>query len=254
MQTAPSAFSVESFTHRSVTVTWTDADDAVFYRLYFGTTPNFSEAVLFCPIMQGVQRAIIGALTENTNYWLWIVAENASGELSTETVITCTTQANPGDDVNILRLQDAIYEWAVDNFGDYAVIWERQGGTKPGKPFVTLNLINAVTFGGYDHLRNGNQVCGNRKITVSVNVYSNDNSWQQAMDLRASLERPEIIDYFQENGAGITDIGSVTDISQLLENIWESRVQFDFSLIVASTKPYDAGQISEVEYESQIEQ
>lgn len=45
----------------------------------------------------------------------------------------------------------------------------------------------------------------------------------------------------------------MTDVSQLLDNSnWEQRAHFDFGVLVASDKDFDAGQISEVEYENQI--
>lgn len=251
---APSAFAIESFTHRSATLTWVDAAGAAFYRIYMGTANDFSTASLFTTILQGVQRVIVSPLAASTPFWFWIVAENAAGEMSVETAATCITADDPGDDANIVNLKLAIYNWATDNFGDYAVIWEKTSGPRPAKPYVSLNIMSSNPFGGDDHVRdNGRQVCGNRVMMISVNVYTNGEPWQQTMDLRASLQRTEVIDFFQENGAGIADIGPVTDLSQLLdETVWEFRAHFDFGLIVSSTKDFEAGQISDVAYETQI--
>lgn len=250
---APTAFAVESFTNRSVTLKWTDAAGAVFYRLYFGETSVFANATLFCPILQGVGRAIIGALQAETQYWFWIVAEDALGGLSVETSATCTTKEEPGEDFAMDVVQKAIYDWAVDNFGDYAVIWEKTNGPKPGKPFATLDIKSSAQFGGQDHVREGARLCGNRALTVSVNVYSNSNPWQMAMDMRTSLQLPNVVDFFDGMNIGIGEVGGVTDLSQLLDNSnWEQRAQFDFEILVASDKAYDVGQISEVDFKNNL--
>jgi hypothetical protein len=243
---SPTAFAVESVTNRSATLTWVDTADAVFYRLYFGTSSDFLEASLFCPIMQGVGRAIIGALASETEYHFWILAEDADGELSDEETTTATTAATT-QDFEVSAVENAIYEWAVDNFGDYAVVWDKQDGTRPGRPFVMLGMNSSPNFGGQDHMR-GSRICGNRMLMVSVNVYADDEVMQKTLDLRTSLFSPAVIEKFDLAGIGIGEINGVTNISELLDNrTWEKRAQFDFGVIVASDKQFDAGQIDGID-------
>jgi hypothetical protein len=250
---APTLFAVESFTHRNATLTWVDASGAAFYRIYVGTTSVFADAEIFCTILPGIQRVMVTGLLQDTVYYFWIVAEDASGILSIETITTCTTDEYDGEDFAITVVQKALYDWAVDNFGDYSVIWEKGKGPRPEKPFVSLNISGAPQFGGEDHVREGDQLCGNRMFMISVNIYDTTEAMQKAIDLRTTLQRPDVVDSLQESGIGIGEINPVTDISELLDaSNWEPRAHFDFGVIVASTKDFDAGQISTVELTNTI--
>lgn len=250
---SPTGLAVESFTHRSATMTWTDAEGSAFCRVYYGLTSQFGEATLYGTVLAGIGRSTIYGLHEETQYNFWVVAEGDDGSMSDPATASCVTSSAPSGDFDVSAVQDAIYEWAVNNFGDYAVIWEKQNGTRPGKPFVSLSMGGSPAYGGDDHVRDGERVCGNRIFTINVNVYSDDDPTQKAMDLRSSLQRPDVVDFFDEAEIGIGEIGPVTDVSELLDNSnWEQRAHFDFGALVASDKPFDAGQISEVELENQI--
>jgi hypothetical protein len=88
---------------------------------------------------------------------------------------------------------------------------------------------------------------------ISVNVYDTTDAMQKAIDLRTTLQRPDVVDTLQESGIGIGEINPVTDFSELLDSsAWELRAHFDFGVIVASTKDFDAGQISTVELTNNI--
>jgi len=159
----------------------------------------------------------------------------------------------PTQDFVIQEVQDALYEWAFDNFGDYAVVWEKGNGPRPGKPFATLDLKTGPQYGGDDHVRDGERLCGNRQLMVSVNIFSDNNPWQMAADLRTSLQLPMVIDALDAEGISIGEIMGINDLSSLIDNTnWEQRAQFDFFIIVASDKIFDAGQILTVEFNNNI--
>lgn len=151
-------------------------------------------------------------------------------------------------DFVIQEVKDAVFDWASDNFGDNAVVWEKGNGTRLGKPFVSLDLKSGPQFGGMDHIRDGARLCGDRQLQVTVNIFSDNDPWQMAMDLRTSLQLPTVVDFFDAKNIGIGEIMAVNDLSQLIDDTnWEQRAQFDFFLIVASDKAFDAGSIEQVE-------
>jgi hypothetical protein len=248
-----SGFAVESYTHRSVTLRWDDPAGAAFHRIYFGESGEFSAASLFCPVLQGVGRAIIGALKASTPYWFWIVSEDADGNLAPAAEAQCETKAGPGEDFDFESVKAAVYEWAVDNFGDFAVVWGKTNGTRPGKPFVALSMSGPMQEGGEDHVRGGSRLCGNRFLTVTVDVISKTDAMQMASDLRTSLQRPDVVDFFDARNIGVGAAGPITDVSDLLDaSEWERRAQFDFGIVVASDKTFDSGEIAEVIFDKTL--
>jgi len=249
---SPSLLTVESSTYRAITLSWVDAEDAEFYRVYFGKENDRSLSAMGCLVMQGFQRAMVRGLDPDTEYFFWVISENDYGELGSPVSVSGSTTLAAGKSFEIYAVQDAVYEWAVNNFGDYAVIWENENGTKPAKPFVSLTIKSGPPFGGNDHVRDGNRLCGNRLLMVSVCVYSDD-AIQNAMDLRTSLQLPTVIDFFDSANIGLTTAEGVNDLTQLLDNdVWESRAQFDFGILVASEKSFDSGDIAEVQTQNNI--
>jgi len=245
---SPANYIVESKNWKAVTLTWDDSAGASFYRIYKGVTNVFANAVLYGCVIQGIQRAIISGLNSETDYYFWIVAEDESGNKSSEIYVQAHTDALPGDFINIEIVKDVIFEWASNNFGE-GVIWSKQDGVKPIKPFVELNLLDGGKKTGFtDNFRDGSLLCGNREMVVSVNVYDNVDAMIKANDLKDTLDDPNVIDFFQATNIGISEVRNVVDLSQLLDSAsWERRAQFDFTVYFAFNKLIDAGQILTVE-------
>jgi hypothetical protein len=141
-------------------------------------------------------------------------------------------------------IQDALQAWASSVVGaQIPVIWALGGGTRPEKPFVTLNIRGPIKVPAIDHLEDDLKTLGgSRQYTVTCEVLTavQDSTlkWEDAMqyaaNLVASLDDPAIDDLLYAAGIGVGEIFVVQDLSQLLDTKFERRASFDFHINVAS--------------------
>lgn len=141
--------------------------------------------------------------------------------------------------INVGNIQKALYDWAVRN-STYQVVWLYESGPKPEKPFVSLNLVGPYKMGTNDNLgvpegETELKIRGQRKFSVSVNVYGNESTLQSASDFQTSLDLPEEIEILNVANIGVGDIRNVIDLTQLLDTKYEHRAQFDFDIFTGSS-------------------
>jgi hypothetical protein len=238
-------------------ITWVDGVGNAFYRIYQNTANDFGTATLAAFALQGAQQVVVGGLDYATDYWFWVVGEDTAGGLAAEAgPVTITTDAAPSDQLIISAIQDALYDWAYA-VTNGTVVWEYGAGSKPGKPFISLNLIgpsrtgftdsNKKLAGDLDFRQEGMRV-----FTVSVNVYDDDDALTWATVLQASLDNTVYIDQLQGEKIGIGDVGGVTDLSQLLETKYERRARFEFVIFKAYNEEYTLDVIEDVTVENNI--
>ena len=137
------------------------------------------------------------------------------------------------------------------------VVWQYSAGSKPGKPFVALNLVGPSRTGSTDYTAKlaGDQEFrqeGMRTFSVSVNVYDDTDALTWAMKLQASLDNQLLIDQLQGEGIGVGNVGGVTDLSQLLDTEYERRAQFEFTIFVAYNDEFSQDVIDDVQFENNI--
>lgn len=240
-----------------VTLTWTDGAGNAFYRIYQNTANDFGTASLVGFALQGAEQFLVGGLAFATDYWFWVVGEDAAGGLATEAgPATATTDAAPSDQLIISAIQDALYDWAYAVTGG-TVVWQYGAGSKPGKPFVSLNLVGPRRTGFTDHIKKlaGDldfRQEGMREFTVSVNVYDDADAQTWATMLQASLDNDIYIDQLQGEKIGIGLVGGVSDLSQLLETKYERRALFEFVIFVAYNEEFTQEVIETVEFNNNI--
>lgn len=138
----------------------------------------------------------------------------------------------------IENIRKALYDWAERN-SSCRVVWLYESGPKMPKPFISLNLVGPYKVGTNDNLNvpaddTELKISGQRKFSVSVNVYDNKGSLQTASDLQTSLELPGEIETLNTANIGIGEIRNVIDLTQLLDTKYEYRAQFDFDIFTAS--------------------
>jgi hypothetical protein len=254
---------VEAVTRTDARVTWTDSANADFYRVYFNNVNDFNTASVGAFVEQGNGAGTISGLSPSTQYWFWVVAEAEAGALSAVAgPVTVTMPAPASDDLVIQDIKDALYAWAVARVAEVGstatVIWEFGDGPRPALPFVVLNLIGPRMTGGSDHQSDtgvGDQIFiqqGMREITVSVNVYSSDDSLSLATKLHTSLNNKQYIDQLSADKIGIGAVNDVLDLSEFLETEWERRSQFDFIIFAALNEEYTSPIIDQVDYDNNI--
>jgi len=240
-------------------ISWDDGTGNAFYRIYKNTINDFGTATLSAFGLQGVGSALVGGLDYNTDYWFWVVGEDAAGGLAAEAgPATITTKGQPPETLNINELKDALYDWAYAVTGQQ-VIHDFEDGTKPDEyPFVSLNLIGpektgftdseiAEDAGDLDFVQ-----AGMRKFSVSVNAYDSSDAQTTANNLQKSLDNPVYIDQLRAEGIGVGVISGVRDLSQLLDTEYERRAQFEFTIFVALNDEITLDVIENVEYQNNI--
>jgi len=158
--------------------------------------------------------------------------------------------------IDVENIRKALYDWAVRN-STFQVVWLYEPGPKPEKPFVSLNLIGPYKIGTNDNfgVPAGEvelKISGQRRFSVSVNVYGNDSTLQSASDLQTALGLPAEIDFFNVANIGIGEIRNVIDLTQLLDTKYEHRAQFDFDIYTASALLASCETIEQVPIENKI--
>jgi hypothetical protein len=159
--------------------------------------------------------------------------------------------------MDIAPIKKALYDWAVRVTGGTA-IFEYGDGPKPGKPFVTMNIIGPLKAGFTDSVRGKDtgdldfEQTGQRAFTVSVNVYDDSDAISWASKLQTSLDNPVEIDTFARADIGLGDAGDVNDLTEILETKYERRAQFDFTIFVASNIDFTNDVIETVNYQNNL--
>lgn len=165
----------------------------------------------------------------------------------------------------IMDLQDALVAWASAALPGVSVIWADQPGTRPTRPFVTLNLKGPIKVTGIDWREQGGlAVGGSRRYVVSVQTYTNPpvravpadpgdpdadpvvpptpavaevkDAAQLASDLVDALDDPYLSDDLNVAGIGIGPVSAPQDLSALLDTKFERRIAFDFEINVQSAR------------------
>lgn len=158
--------------------------------------------------------------------------------------------------INIENIQKALYDWGVRN-SDIRVVWLYESGPKMQKPFVSLNLVGPYKIGTNDNLgvpvgATELTISGQRKFTVSVNVYGNASMLQAASDLQTSLDLPGEIETLNAANIGIGETRNVIDLTQLLDTKYEYRAQFDFDIFTGSALSAPVETIEQAPIENKI--
>lgn len=166
---------------------------------------------------------------------------------------------------NLTIIMDTIFDWIKDNVEpswfstqvENHIIWADQSGTQPKSPFITLKIISGPTEVGstddliYDEENETVKIDGLRSITVSIQAFGGKSN-EILAQLQASLQFPNVNDYFRSKGLSAYDNSSISDISTPLDTIFEKRstmdvlfyVPFEFETTIETIEEVEVSQES----------
>ncbi|NQY74604.1 MAG: hypothetical protein HRT90_07560 [Candidatus Margulisbacteria bacterium] len=138
------------------------------------------------------------------------------------------------------EIQDIIFYWVsayskisptlIEN--ERHIIWEEQDSPQPDSPYITLKIISGPDRVGssdeflFDESSHRFSLDGIRSITLSIQVYGT-RSHDILSRLQASLEFPEVGDYFRSKMISMYDYSGISDISAELDTVFEKRTHMD---------------------------
>lgn len=159
-------------------------------------------------------------------------------------------------------VEQAWFEFVRDNTSTVGltVLFARERGPRPDKPFVTLNFIAGPDpLFDFDEVRRNVarekfEIAGMRKYTVSIQAFG-DCAVSILEELQIKLESPNVVSTFRQSDADIAVVGrgSITNVSELMETGYEERASMDVTFNSAKQIDVDVKTIEVVEYEGEIE-
>ena len=158
------------------------------------------------------------------------------------------------------EFRQAIRVWMVDVIGPMEVIISHGTGPRPKGQYATLNVMSPsekLIIETREDTRelNGDiraDYTGVRKIMVSVNIYRDDVE-QKMINLKSSLSRVLIQDYFNGLDIGIIEPSEIRHIPEEIGKSWENRTQCDFFFhVVFKTTDANIGEIKQIEVTNEI--
>ncbi len=256
---APTDVTASATSPRSARVSWTDSESVgvLYNRIFKNTSSDFGTAQLCGFVLQGQGYADIYGLDASTQYWFWVLAVDDANATSSEAGPADITTYATNAAFDLSAIQQALYDWATRITGGQA-IFEYEAGTKPGKPFVSINVVGPMKPGFTDSVRGKNtgdkdfEQSGQRKFMVSINVYDDLDAITWAQALQSSLDNPVEIAYFREADIGLGDAGDVNDLTEVLDTKYERRAQFDFTIFYATNIPFTDEIIETVDYQNNL--
>lgn len=147
-------------------------------------------------------------------------------------------------------VERAVRAWVKTSSGydDAHVVWSKQDGPRPSRPFVELNFLSLIDVGQdatnwYTDLGRpaGEEVelrlQGLRSAVFRVQVYTADATGASsaralAEQIRSKVNLPSILSALVSAGVAPYDQGIVRDLSGVLEAKQEGRAVFDASFYV----------------------
>jgi hypothetical protein len=155
------------------------------------------------------------------------------------------------------EIRQILFDWIKDESG-LRVIIANQGAHEPAKPYVSLHVFtSSAEIGGQDQQRvdeDGNTITsGMRRLTASVNIFG-ANAIDTLTSIRDSLDRPDIIEYFEKNGIAELDRGGILDLTALEETEYEERAQLDIAIAYTTESSADVGTIETFRIEGEADE
>lgn len=135
---------------------------------------------------------------------------------------------------------------------------ETQNWPRPPKPYFSMKITTPAARFGDDTILNVNDAMGNpstiwnsggpRKMTVSFHCYGNthEEAYNYMSLWQASLDLQNIQGILRETGIAVWIIGTVADLSSLLNTGYEGRAHMDCTFGLAFNLESDLGAIETV--------
>lgn len=152
-------------------------------------------------------------------------------------------------------IRKALVAWAEEVTG-YTVRWANQTAPRPSYPYVTLLLGGPLTVGMDEALpQQGDirEVRGQRQVTLSVNVYSQQagkvfDEAKSALHLvtllQSSLALESVRGALRDVGLSVIEAGLAQDLTWLQDAAFVERQQMDVRFALASSVTEKTGYIA----------
>ena len=138
------------------------------------------------------------------------------------------------------ELETILFDWVRDysidgcfpSLRENHIIWAEQNEFQPTPPFITLKLISGPNEVGNNDELKFNEATQDfstdsmRSITLNIQVFGTD-AYDIISKLQASLQNPNVQDYFHSNNISQYDNTDIIDLTELLEQKFEKRKSMD---------------------------
>jgi len=160
--------------------------------------------------------------------------------------------------INIAAIKTALHAWCTDETGEL-FIFTSQNAPKPTGPFGTIRINSNLTLNRAiktntreidENITTDYEISG--ILMVSINTYKDD-ALQLISNLKSSLDKDSVIDYFNSNNIGILNQSEIRNINEVENKEWEERGQCDFFFnVISSTQETGGNSIEKIEVTDEI--
>ena len=148
---------------------------------------------------------------------------------------------------------------AVELATGITVIIANQDAPRPTEAYATVHVTPSNKV-GFDRVTYGNDtgsdldetIEGHRLLKASLNFYKKGAA-NNASTFKTKLQGSEQTSFFKVNGLGFVNANEIKDLSEIVKNLWEERVQFDLSFHALSNFPETVTAIEEANIEGVTE-
>ena len=165
-------------------------------------------------------------------------------------------------------IRNALWSWVDASVPDGTrVIFARQDGQRPARPFVTL-LVTTRQRDEHEHIGPTNdqgetRIRANQSVTLQVQSFANADedlglsagevAEGLLLDLRDSLMKPSVREGLSADGlAYVRELLAPQDLSEVSGNTWEGRGTMDLEFRTVAEVVDDTGFVETVELTGQV--
>lgn len=160
--------------------------------------------------------------------------------------------------IDLTSIENTIRTWIVGVTG-VEVIFAHPNAPRPTVPYVVINIPEIVQGGTseriYTELVDESvdiEHSTTNKLMVSINTYYTG-AKRNATIIKDSLSRITVRDALWAGGLGYISAGTISDIHEVIDKLWEERSQFDCFFYVRSTDEENIETIKKVDITNEID-
>lgn len=159
--------------------------------------------------------------------------------------------------LDLISIQNALRAWVVSVSG-LEVIFANPNAPRPVIQYATIFVYQNTPVGVAEHksdLLIDNTIDRSystvEEISVSINTFY-ANAYQNATLLKDSLARVTIREALYQSGLGYIRAGSIRDIPEIIDTLYEERAQFDCFFYARSLDTENIETIRQVELTNEL--
>jgi hypothetical protein len=142
---------------------------------------------------------------------------------------------------------------------------ESQNWPRPSLPYVGIKITTPSAKTGDDDKRNVPDGAGNptttwnsggvRKMTVTFDCYgrTHEDAYNYGATIQSALDLEDVQEFLRRSGIAVWIIGTLADLSQLLNTGFEGRAHLDCTFGIAANISSNIGEMDSVEVDGAID-